>query len=178
MEIAQNFTNLAHICPIPRLQKTSNLAENSQNLSRVASPAYVGTGIPDDHSIMYPHRSDSRISQKEKPRLSSRLLMFALPIFTARAIYRPAARECPVDTRRHLLICLDIVKAPHLRVELCVRVTYFHSQSPGNYAPVNVLNFCVRNAREPERRLRRMKRGRSVCSGLQKTSLLRQAMYS
>ena len=52
--------------------------------------------------------------------------MFALPIFTARAIYRPAVRGCPVDIHRQK-------KAPTFQSRLCVRVTYFHGQSPGNY---------------------------------------------
>ena len=50
---------------------------------------------------------------------------------------------------------------------------------PGSHPPsiVNVheLNFCVRDGREPERRRWRKKRGRSVCSGRQYASLLRQA---
>ena len=52
--------------------------------------------------------------------------MFALPIFTGRAIYRPAVRKCPVYTYRQKT-------APTFRLRLYVRVTYFHGQSPGNY---------------------------------------------
>ena len=38
--------------------------------------------------------------------------MFALPIFTARAIYRHAVRKCPVDTCRHNPLFLQIEKEP------------------------------------------------------------------
>ena len=64
--------------------------------------------------------------QRKRARLSSDSLMFALPIFTARAIYRPAVSRCPVDTYRQK-------KAPTFQSRLCVRITYFHGQSPGNY---------------------------------------------
>ena len=51
---------------------------------------------------------------------------------------------------------------------------------PGSHPPsivgVHELNFCVRDGREPERRLRRIQRGCSVCSGRQRSSLLCQAM--
>ena len=46
-------------------------------------------------------------------------LVFALPIFTVRAIYRPAVRKCPVDTCRQK-------KAPTFQSRLGVCVTYFH----------------------------------------------------
>ena len=67
----------------------------------------------------------NRTGQKKPPTFVGGL-MFALPIFTARAIYRPAVRGCPVDIHRQK-------KAPTFQSRLCVRVTYFHGQSPGNY---------------------------------------------
>ena len=60
--------------------------------------------------------------------------MFALPIFTAKASYRPAVRKCPVDTCRQLTNTYEYKKEPDFRLTLsCVCVTYFHGQSPGNY---------------------------------------------
>ena len=41
----------------------------------------------------------------------------------------------------------------------------FTASHPATIVGVRVLNFCVRDGREPERRLRRIQRGRSVGSG-------------
>ncbi len=54
----------------------------------------------------------------------------------------------------------------------------FTASHPATIVGVHVLNFCVRDGREPDRRRGRIKGGRSVCCGRQKTSLLRQAMFS
>ena len=51
----------------------------------------------------------------------------------------------------------------------------FTASRPATIVGVRVLNFCVRDGREPERCLRQRKRGRSVCSGRLGSSLLCQA---
>ena len=72
--------------------------------------------------------------------------MFALPIFTARAIYRHVVRNCPGDSCRHLQFRFDIVKAPHFRVELSVfALPIFTASHPATIVGVHVLNFCVRD---------------------------------
>ena len=58
--------------------------------------------------------------------------MFALPIFTARAIYRPAAASVRW-TLAGSLRNPQHKKSRTLSCAACVRVTYFHGQSPGNY---------------------------------------------
>jgi hypothetical protein len=44
-------------------------------------------------------------------------------------------------------------------------IPIFPDSRPATIVGVHELNFCVRDGREPERRLWRIKRGRSVCSG-------------
>ena len=61
--------------------------------------------------------------------------MFAFPSFAARASYRHAVRNCPVDSFRHIVNTLFYIKKPPpkwMEVKY-VRVTYFHGQLPGNY---------------------------------------------
>jgi len=103
--------------------------------------------------------------------------MIVFPI-SRQAIGLPSVTVWWTVTGRIVLISTYKRKAPHFCVVLCVRVTYFHGQSPGNYAPVHVLNFCVRDGREPERRQWRIKRGRSVCSGRRGTMALRRRGHS
>ena len=97
--------------------------------------------------------------------------------FVRRSICRAPQTETGGPTCSHSFFCKTKEKPPLESGGFSVCVTYFHSQSPGNYACVHVLNFCVRDGREPERRQRRSKRGRSVCSGRQDASLLRQARH-
>ena len=77
------------------------------------------------------HSIKCRNIEKEPSR--SLVLMFALPIFTARASYRHAVRKCPGDTCRHMLQSPNMKKEPSISLVLYVCVTYFHGQSPGNY---------------------------------------------
>ncbi len=58
-----------------------------------------------------------------------------------------------------------IRKAPHRCVELWFALPIFTASRPATIVGVHELNFCVRDGREPERRLWREKRGRSECSG-------------
>ena len=103
--------------------------------------------------------------------------MIVFSIFR-QAIVMPSVTVCWTVAGRIELISTYKRKAPHFCVVLCVRVTYFNGQSPGNYAPVHVLNFCVRDGREPERRQWRIKRGRSVCSGRRGTMALHRRGHS
>ena len=58
--------------------------------------------------------------------------MLALPIFAVRASYRHAVATVRW-TVAGIILRHKKEKAPHVRVELCVGITYFHGQSPGNY---------------------------------------------
>ena len=64
--------------------------------------------------------------------------MFALPIFTVRAIYRPAVRGCPVDTHRQK-------KASTFLWRLVFALPIFTASHPATIVGVHELNFCVRD---------------------------------
>ena len=65
--------------------------------------------------------------------------MFALPIFTVRAIYRRAVRNSPVDCSRRK-------KAPTFQSRLSVfALPIFTASHPATIVGVHVLNFCVRD---------------------------------
>ena len=103
--------------------------------------------------------------------------MSALPIFTVRVIYRPAV----VTVRRTVTgsSLVHIRKEPSLGLVLFVSaLPIFTASHPATIVGVHVLNFCVRDGREPERRRWRIQRGHSECSGRQKTSLPRQTLFS
>ena len=71
-----------------------------------------------------------------------RSFVFALPIFTARAIYRPAGRGCPGDTHRQK-------KAPTLQSRLGVRVTYFTARASYPLPLKNMPVACFRQRKKP-----------------------------
>jgi hypothetical protein len=76
------------------------------------------------------------------------------------------------------LLFLQRIKSPDRLVEAFVlALPIFPGSRPPSIIGVHVLNFCVRDGREPERCLRQIQRGRSVCSGLHKTSPLRRATF-
>ena len=70
---------------------------------------------------------------KKKDQAVAWSFVFALPIFTARASYRPAAGSVRWTLPGRCALCHWKEKGPSRSLVLCVCVTYFHGQSPGNY---------------------------------------------
>ena len=73
--------------------------------------------------------------------------MFALPSFAARAIYRPAVCNSPVDCCRQSLVPYGYRKRtkPKLGSSFVFALPIFTDSHPATIVGVHVLNFCVRD---------------------------------
>ena len=77
--------------------------------------------------------------KKKPPTYVGGFLVFALPIFTVRACYRPAVRNSPVDC------CRQKKPRPYGRGFFVFALPIFTASHPATIVGVHVLNFCVRD---------------------------------